>query len=118
MRKSVLRTLKSTKLQELCYLEEGVNAVFGMEACEHSSAVKLVDDKGPENVPAPQLVDDLDERLVMVRLDVVQRHAGRVKVVHLPFDRVDQVGLVAGGSNQPGLDLSGFEICLLEDAPP
>ena len=73
-------------IQELpgnTYLKEGVDPVLCVQAGEDPGAVKHVEDEGPEDVPTPQLVDDLHQGLVVVRLDVVQGHARAVKVVHL-----------------------------------
>ncbi len=50
--------------------------------------VPVVEVEGAENVPAAQVVDNLHQRLLPVRLDVLQGLAALVEVLHLPLDGV------------------------------
>ena len=55
--------------------EEGVDVVLGVKPLEDSVAVPGVEVEGPEDLPASEVVDDLDERLLSIALDEAQLHA-------------------------------------------
>ena len=50
--------------------------------------VPVVEVECPEHAPAAQILHDLGERLLPVRLDVVQALAALVEVLNLPLDTV------------------------------
>ena len=55
--------------------EEGVDVVLGVQTFQHPMAVPRVEVEGSQDLPASEVVDDLDERLLAVDLDEAELHA-------------------------------------------
>ena len=68
--------------------EESIDKELGMELPEDAVRVPVVEVEGAQDVPAAQVVDDLHQRLLPVRVDVLQALAALVEVLHLPLDGV------------------------------
>ena len=56
-----------------------------MKLTQNAVRIPVVKVEGAEDVPAAEVVDDLQQRLLPVRLDVLQRLAALVEMLPLPL---------------------------------
>ena len=78
----------------------------------------IVQVERPEDVPTPEAVDDLEQRLLAVAFYEAERHARLVKVLDLPLDGVELAGLVTRRRDEARLLPPHRVLQLLHNAPP